>query len=360
MRIKKDIIDSVFVAFMILIAIFFVLGAVTDISPVKMVVIDNRDPNSMHPTYLQGDIFALQRMSPEDYRIGDVIVYKPATGGGLIIHRVINIEEVNGKRYFTVKGDNYISNYEPDPYGEYRSFISEDSVVGKILFKVPFLGHFSLAIQYNNFFRILVLFIAGGVMLHIIFSKDDEDEGKEEYFEISRERFRVLKTHLINTLHTPKGKIYVSMVVLVVLILIPATIAPGVFYQNDKGYAPGLISVGTNSIANRSVQTIDGVTVSTVFYQVVISFYDSGMPGGRMRSIVTEAFVDGSNDPISHTVYNNLGAVIGVQTFGGSVIFDSTSVPNVDQTLEVVVTLTFDSGETSVMTTTINHSAGGS
>ena len=38
--------------------------------------------------------------------MGDVIVYEPSWDSGLIVHRVISIEEDEQGRYYVVKGDN--------------------------------------------------------------------------------------------------------------------------------------------------------------------------------------------------------------------------------------------------------------
>lgn len=42
----------------------------------------------------------------EDIEVGDVIVYEPSWDSGLIVHRVISIEEDEQGRYYVVKGDN--------------------------------------------------------------------------------------------------------------------------------------------------------------------------------------------------------------------------------------------------------------
>lgn len=42
----------------------------------------------------------------EDITVGDVIVYKPSWDAGLIVHRVISIEEDEQGKYYIVKGDN--------------------------------------------------------------------------------------------------------------------------------------------------------------------------------------------------------------------------------------------------------------
>jgi len=353
-RIKKSFIDNILVGIMVFLALFFILGALTNFLPYKMVVIDNHDPNSMHPTYLQGDIFMLNKVSPSTYQIGDVIVYKPSSGSGLIIHRIIHMEDIDGVRYFVVKGDNYATNYKPDPYGEYNYMINQNQVLGKIILKIPFLGHFSLALQFNQLFRVIVLFTAGGVMLYIFFSDDEKDE-KEEFFDVDKKSLNVFKIRLSGFISTPKGKLTLGMGLVIVVMLIPSLFFPGVFYTGDKADTPGLLSVESNNNTYRESQQIGNQQVEWVFYQVTVIFYDSGYPGGRMSSIVTEAFKSGSGDAISHTEYKRIGSIVGVQTYGASVILKMTDLGLSDQTLDVVVTFHFDSGKTQKLTTTIDY-----
>jgi len=76
---------------------------------------------SMEPVFYRGDIVVVERASflginefdPSETQIGDIVVYDAAWFNDPVIHRVINITEVDGKKYFVIKGDN---NKEPDPY----------------------------------------------------------------------------------------------------------------------------------------------------------------------------------------------------------------------------------------------------
>jgi len=76
---------------------------------------------SMEPVFYRGDIVVVERSSflginefdPSETQIGDIVVYDAAWFNDPVIHRVINITEVDGKKYFVIKGDN---NKEPDPY----------------------------------------------------------------------------------------------------------------------------------------------------------------------------------------------------------------------------------------------------
>ncbi|MAG45795.1 MAG: signal peptidase I [Nanoarchaeota archaeon] len=79
-----------------------------------------------------GDIFILQK--PKDIKLGEVIVYNNGFNAAPIIHRVIEINEEDGKTFYKTKGD-----YNEKSYA-FEEKISENKVYGKVLLKVPYLG----------------------------------------------------------------------------------------------------------------------------------------------------------------------------------------------------------------------------
>ena len=86
-----------------------------------------------------GDIVVAVGKKPEDIEIGDVIIYqsdRPIP----IIHRVVDIDNVNGTYYFSAKGDNN-AGFEPR-LDEER--IHEDRVLGVSSFRIPYLGQVRL------------------------------------------------------------------------------------------------------------------------------------------------------------------------------------------------------------------------
>ncbi len=76
----------------------------------------------------KGDVMIL--VGADDVAQGDVLVYISGVHQYPIIHRVMYINEEN--MTYTFKGDN---NDGPDP-----TDVSEDQVVGKALYKIPYIG----------------------------------------------------------------------------------------------------------------------------------------------------------------------------------------------------------------------------
>jgi signal peptidase len=96
-----------------------------------------------------GDLLVLQGVSPRDlkadYPNSDIIVFhEPGDPNDLIVHRIVSVEEVDGKLIFRTKGDgNSLTKYPNTPQtAEYDPWpIPQDQVVGKVILRIPWLGH---------------------------------------------------------------------------------------------------------------------------------------------------------------------------------------------------------------------------
>ncbi len=81
----------------------------------------------------KGDIIVLSRPTPEKLKVGDVIVFQ-ASRPDPIIHRIVVVEQKDGRYLFSTKGDHNLGSF-----GEEMQ-ITEDRLVGKGLFKIPWFG----------------------------------------------------------------------------------------------------------------------------------------------------------------------------------------------------------------------------
>lgn len=105
---------------------------------------------SMEPVFYRGDIVVLEKtdflgiheFNPEDVKVGDVVVYDAKWYDQPVIHRVINITDINGTTMYVIKGDN---NDKPDPYYVAPDQIKEKVVsIGDNLVVIPKIGYLSL------------------------------------------------------------------------------------------------------------------------------------------------------------------------------------------------------------------------
>ncbi|MFT4304234.1 MAG: signal peptidase I [Candidatus Woesearchaeota archaeon] len=88
----------------------------------------------------KGDIMFIYGTSPKDLEIGDVIVFRTDYQWDAryslepIIHRIVDIKIINEQYYFTTKGDHN------EAIGPIDMNINENNVLGKAVFRIPFLG----------------------------------------------------------------------------------------------------------------------------------------------------------------------------------------------------------------------------
>lgn len=85
----------------------------------------------------KGDLMVLFGTKPEKVKIGDVIVFM-AGKPDPIIHRVVDIKNVNGTYTFQTKGDKNSGQIVTSWLDETN--VKQSSVVGKAVFRIPFLG----------------------------------------------------------------------------------------------------------------------------------------------------------------------------------------------------------------------------
>lgn len=103
---------------------------------------------SMEPEIGTGDAIVIDKQAPRDVRVGDVIAFQPFGAQELKTHRVMAIEQIDGRIYFQTKGD---ANDTPDP-----DLADARAVVGTVRMHVPEVGRFLL---YSSHPRLRLVFI---------------------------------------------------------------------------------------------------------------------------------------------------------------------------------------------------------
>jgi len=134
------------------------------------------------PTLHVGDLIIVQGVDSRDvkfsYPQSDILVFHcPKSdsydSGGLAITRVVAKEEKSGTVYFRTKSDGLGANIgsempsasECDGWNDYREnytlngMISEKLLVGKVVFRVPWIGYLALFVQNSSGIFIIVVLI---------------------------------------------------------------------------------------------------------------------------------------------------------------------------------------------------------
>ncbi|TSC72099.1 MAG: signal peptidase, endoplasmic reticulum-type [Parcubacteria group bacterium Gr01-1014_38] len=115
---------------------------------------------SMEPAISTGSVVVVApaQGNRAPYQSGDVITFRAAGGGAPVTHRVLGVRHDAGRVRYRTKGD---ANPSPD-----AQEVLQQSVVGKTLVSVPFLGYVLVAMRTPIGFLFLILLPATLVILH--------------------------------------------------------------------------------------------------------------------------------------------------------------------------------------------------
>ncbi|MBN1244159.1 hypothetical protein JXA31_01035 [Candidatus Bathyarchaeota archaeon] len=141
-----------------------------------------------------GDLIIVQGVDPADlnanYPDSDIIVFhKPSDPDELIVHRIVAVDEINGELYFRTKGDgNSQSRWPETPSpSEYDPWetdgvdgVREDLVVGKVVMRIPWLGHVVLFMRNSIGLPLVVVLIILIVIVEFIVPLLREKKSSEQ------------------------------------------------------------------------------------------------------------------------------------------------------------------------------------
>ncbi len=133
---------------------------------------------SMEPTIHVGDLLIVQGgLNPEyDIMEGDIIVFRnPNKPQELVVHRVIRKWREDGKWYFKTKGDN-------NPISlPFERKIPEDYIIGKVIWRIPYLGYIKMFLGTPLGMVVGILLIALFLIIeNILPSRKEEAEEKSQ------------------------------------------------------------------------------------------------------------------------------------------------------------------------------------
>ena len=124
---------------------------------------------SMAPGLGVGDLLLVDRIPPEDVRVGDVVTLSIGTGA-TVTHRVITVTPTDQGPMFTTKGD---ANATADPVAH-----RADQLRGRLSIALPLLGYLLAMLTMAS--GIAALFSIGATLLTAAWLLDEIDSGDEE------------------------------------------------------------------------------------------------------------------------------------------------------------------------------------
>ena len=157
----------IFIAFIVVIAGLLIVSIFPITGNIKFMIVQSE---SMDPAMKMGSLVIIKPI--DNYKVGDIICFnqtnktKPP-----ISHRINEIREVNGEKFYITKGD---ANEEPDA----NEIIKKD-IIGKIFISVPYLGYaVNFAKKPAGF--ALIIIIPTGIII--------TDEIKKIYAEVKKNK----------------------------------------------------------------------------------------------------------------------------------------------------------------------------
>jgi signal peptidase I len=121
-----------------------------------------------HPfarTLHTGDLIVVQGINASDIHAGsdpygDIIVYRRSTNDELIVHRAISkTENTDGTVTLVTKGDANLSNDSP---------ITGDQVIGKVILRIPWIGHLALIMRNSAGLYLIVALIMVLILIELV------------------------------------------------------------------------------------------------------------------------------------------------------------------------------------------------
>ena len=132
--------------------------------------------DSMSPSINTGDVIIVKKVQEEKLQAGDVITFKQQDK--VITHRITHIDEQDGKKQYTTKGDN--NNLEDNEKIEYSE------IEGENVLTIPKLGYFIYALENQIVFLFVILILL--ITLFFKIRKDEKLENRREKRKIEQEK----------------------------------------------------------------------------------------------------------------------------------------------------------------------------
>lgn len=173
-----------YIAIGLILAVFMNYGlgyALGAEKPVMAVMSD-----SMEPTLERGDLVVVKGVEGGKIDSGDIVVYRSPFKRIAVVHRVIDVENHNGKRYFITKGDNDETNPLSDQEVGIAPPLTEEDIKGEVVFSIPKVGlvkvWFTRLVTELGIFNAVLLLLLGLIalgMLENLFKKKRRDRAAE-------------------------------------------------------------------------------------------------------------------------------------------------------------------------------------
>ena len=132
--------------------------------------------DSMKPSISSGDVVIVKEVEEQELDKGDIITF--TKNGETNTHRITNIEEKEGEKYYTTKGDN--NNVEDSEKVKFSE------IIGKQIITIPYLGKIINALENKVIFLVIVLIIL--ILYFLRIKQIEKKENRREKKKIEEEK----------------------------------------------------------------------------------------------------------------------------------------------------------------------------
>ena len=235
--------------------------------------------DSMFPTFegyqtsqisgpFKGEFLIAYRQTPH---VGDIIIFSTPENSFLTVHRIVFEKTVDNKTYYLTKGDN---NPETDMglSSTNLGWISQDQILGVVVFGIPNLGTFINLLQTYNF----------GIILPLVLIVALSYEGINYIYHKRKGIINHKPSPQSVTKLSPLNRKYLISLLLIGFIFFSLIPTLFFFYDSpnttiqilDSSYNPFPKSINLANSSSSEAFTVNNITYS--FYNFKISFLSDG------------------------------------------------------------------------------------
>ncbi len=186
--------------------------------------------DSMFPTLNIGDLIIVQKVDPAQINYdpnglkGDILVYRKITpyGEELIVHRAVKNESRSDGLYITTRSDKYGTNDAP---------WHSSQLVGKVIARIPFIGH--LPLLFHSQENIYILFLAFLIILIILMLPFDSGKETKPAENMTSKKVEENKLFKISLNHV----FYIAINILIISLIAFSLWGSYTFWQPGAGAA---------------------------------------------------------------------------------------------------------------------------
>ena len=133
---------------------------------------------SMGDGLLQGSVAVSKATSAQELSIGDIVARRASPDSPVVLHRIVDIDVVDGQRFFVTQGD---ANETPDP-----DMVAFEGTCDRVVYSIPFVG--SLLDYASGGKGLLLLIVSPLALLMVMYLREKWSSWRTQSGAVAGER----------------------------------------------------------------------------------------------------------------------------------------------------------------------------